>query len=182
MRSTPHCGTVHPLIRGRFLHPAGLATSYANDEFGNQQVGSGWGVGIPEHAFLWNGTAASVVDLNPAGRPWSRVLGTSGTTQVGEAEAGSFISTPHAYLWHGTAASAIDLHLTFGPGAIYEAPHIYAAVWGSTQVGVARPETGLRFAVMWNGTAESMVLLHPTNQSYSTAYSLLQYSSRYAAG
>jgi hypothetical protein len=65
------------------------------------------------HAGLWSGTAASWVDLTPAGSPDSEARGVFGGQQVGYAQVGG---VPHAGLWSGTAASWVDLHAFLPPG------------------------------------------------------------------
>src|SRR2546425_8460222 len=49
------------------LHPDGFAYSEAVGTFGGQQVGYGILNTGYAHALLWSGSAASVVDLHPAG-------------------------------------------------------------------------------------------------------------------
>src|SRR5262245_33572441 len=86
------------------LHPAPFTTTSGLAGADGSQVGSGSGplTGGQDHALLWNGTADSYVDLNPAGFSSSRAYGASSTNQVGSAtSAGS----DHAMLWSGTAAS-----------------------------------------------------------------------------
>ena len=48
---------------------SGFTNSYATGTNGTQQVGYGYSpaTGNPAHALLWNGSAASYVDLNPSG-------------------------------------------------------------------------------------------------------------------
>ncbi len=57
---------------------------------------------------LWSGSAASVVDLNPAGYSDSAALAISGSQEVGYGELGPS-SQPHALFWNSSAASAILL-------------------------------------------------------------------------
>src|SRR5262245_24323371 len=67
------------------LHPAGYTDSYANDAFATGQIGTGRGDTHPslDHALLWQGTSASVVDLHPDSFTQSFALGASDTKQVG---------------------------------------------------------------------------------------------------
>jgi hypothetical protein len=90
----------------------GYASSYAIGVSGGIQVGIGLGpaTGDQSHALLWSGTAASVVDLNPAGFRSSWASDVSGGIQVGYGSGPATFEQQHALLWNGTAASAVDLH------------------------------------------------------------------------
>src|SRR4029078_1281975 len=87
---------------------------------GNTQVGCGdqlvtlHGGGITTtgagayHALIWNGSASSVVDLQPgSGFDGTCILGLSGTQQVGYGLKGG---TSNAVMWNGTAKSIVNLH------------------------------------------------------------------------
>ncbi len=96
------------------LQPAGQPTgwyySIAHGVHGGQQVGAliyddGWSYGT--HACLWNGSAASWTNLNPAGSGQSIAYAVHDGQQVGYAGAQY---QPHAGLWSGSAASWFDLH------------------------------------------------------------------------
>jgi hypothetical protein len=147
------------------LNPLAGGWSYGVATSGNSQVGWGYGptTGGDDRAFLWQGTAASAVNLHPAGYTGSQALDISGNTQVGSARSGDF---NHAMLWTGTAASAVDLH---PPGF---AGTVAYSVSGSTQVGTGGgPSTGNNVhALLWTGTAASKVDLHPAGFTTSTAY------------
>src|SRR5204862_2050851 len=63
------------------------------------------------HALLWHGSAASAVDLNPAGFESSHALAAWGDQQGGWA--GDITNSKyagHAALWSGSARSFIDLN------------------------------------------------------------------------
>ena len=60
-------------------------------------------------AGIWSETAASWVDLNPAGSSLSRAIATTGTPQAGHA---TFASLNRAGIWSGTAGSWEDLSAT----------------------------------------------------------------------
>jgi hypothetical protein len=101
------------------LHPTEFAAvaSYAQavDAETGQQAGyvtSSSATTTAQHACLWSGTAASAIDLNPAGYSWSEALALHGGYQAGYG--GTLAGQTHALLWHGSAASALDLH-TFLP-------------------------------------------------------------------
>jgi hypothetical protein len=124
--------------------PSGATYSFGYGTSGSQQVGV-----ANDHAGLWNGTAASWVDLNPQ---WaangSGALATSGSQQVGYA----FLAySPHAVLWSGTAGSCVDLN----PIGAYES---YAnSISDSQEVGWASSIGGNSHASLWSGTAASWV-------------------------
>lgn len=127
----------------------------------NQQVGIS-SLGGFTQATLWTGTAASAVNLNPAGFETSVATGTDGTRQAGTAWNGSgFSAVTHAGMWSGTAASWVDLHPA--SGALYSSG---VAISGTQVGGLIRTTQGDR-AVLWNGTAESMVNLHPDGTGIS---------------
>jgi hypothetical protein len=142
---------------------------------GAQQVGDGLVPGDGGfHAFLWTGTANSVVDLNPTDLgnvSQSQAYATTGAQQVGYAyiitgtnprfETGNY----HAVLWTGTANSAVDLNPTDLSGITTSFAY---GTDGSQQVGDGNAngffgEPGA--ALLWSGTAASAVNLSPTNLS-----------------
>ena len=125
-------------------------------------AGDGAATGGAEHALLWSGTAASAIDLHPAGNySSSSVWAVSGTSQAGLAETGYI----HAMLWNGTAASAVDLN----PAGM-DLSRAYG-VSNTNQVGLAVGNivSGSSHAMMWSGTAASAIDLHPANFRDSTA-------------
>jgi hypothetical protein len=125
---------------------------------GSQQVGRYTAPG-GGHAALWYGTAASFVDLHPAGAVISGAAATDGTLQ------GGWVSLTgngtQAALWAGTPESFINL--TPGGGG-----SVYGMVPGQ-QVGEASIG-GQVHAVMWSGTPESIVDLHPGPTGNSRLY------------
>jgi hypothetical protein len=120
-------------------------------------VGSGAPPGDADHAVLWNGTAASAVDLNPTGVTTGVAYGTDGLHQVGMLFRAGTPSRFHATLWSGTAASAIDLNpVGFQTSAA-------VGVSGTQQVGNGIPNgLGVNHALLWNGAADTSVDLNPT--------------------
>jgi hypothetical protein len=108
---------------------------------------------------LWQGTAASVIDLGPAADAASEAIGVSGESQVGYVLSPPDYFNSHAYLWSGTAASAVDLHPAgFSDSQAY-------GVSGAHQVGVGclgNCSFGIGFtrALLWTGTAASAVNLN----------------------
>jgi hypothetical protein len=112
---------------------------------------------------VWTSPAGTLVNLNPAGKTDSFVIGTNGPQQVGWAFSNSpQNSTPQqAYLWNSTAASAVNLHPQNPDFVSSEA----IATDGIHQVGDAVSASGAHnpHAMLWTGSAASAVDLHPTN-------------------
>lgn len=153
------------------LHPSsGFSTSEATGTSGTQQAGYGWTTGGYRHALLWNGSAGSYVDLHPGGFNESQARGIYGTQQVGYGhDLGT--SSYHAYLWSGSAGSCVDLH----PSGFYASCAF--GTNGTQQVGFGG-EFGIDYygnifvyseasALLWNGSAEDYINLHPDGYSYS---------------
>jgi hypothetical protein len=146
------------------LHPTSLPgandpgdqRSYALDTDGVSQVGyadftipvGGGSYTSQIHALLWNGTAASVVDLHPAGWDWSYATGVKSGTQVGYGVQTAGFSDVQAFLWHGTATSLAIL----GEGVIKDTNG--AAHVGSVAVGYSG------HAFRWDGDSGSGFDLH----------------------
>ena len=147
------------------LHPLGYSYSKALGVKSGQQVGYASSIPYPygetlsyhlgSHAILWAGTAASFVDLNPAGFLASEALATNGTQQAGWA----YATTQHAALWSGSAAGFVDLH----PVA-YNDSRITALTAtqqvGDGWVGPMGAPGSVRHALVWTGTPESVVDLN----------------------
>jgi hypothetical protein len=129
------------------------------------------------YASLWTGSAASWVNLNPAGAAGSRAEGTDGTYQVGFATLGG---VTHAGMWRGTAASWVDLNpagAAAPPGG--GAASVADAEFGGQQAGYATIG-GVVHASFWSGSAASWVDLQaylPSNISYSIATGIWQDAS-----
>jgi hypothetical protein len=141
-------------------NPAGSTESGAIGVSGGQQVGYAF-VGGHYRASLWNGSAASWVDLDPAGSTESVAGDVSGGQQVGYARM-SGQSGERASLWSGTAASWVDLN-PVGSSA--------SDAWGvgdGRQVGFASIG-GHYHASLWSGTAASWMDLNPAGATSSDA-------------
>jgi hypothetical protein len=167
-------GNTHALLWNGVTTPPidlseGMTTDYSAAEGtdGVHQVGN-VDVGFPGsptyHAFLWTGTAASGVDLNPSGFTNSYATGVGGGQEVGAADGSATGGNDHAIFWTGTAGSAVDLN---PPGISPNAGLSYSssqAVFtnGVQQVGYAGDSSGVfNDAMLWNGTAASAVDLAP---------------------
>jgi hypothetical protein len=153
-------------------------TSFADGTDGARQVGGAGEPGILgnggfTHAFLWNGTADSGIDLHPVGLTGitnSYAIGISGNQQTGVGYNSSFPLTYHALVWNGTAASAVDLH----PNISGFDSSIADGTDGVRQVGeVENTITRSSHALVWSGTAATAADLNPTNLpgfDFSIAY------------
>jgi MYXO-CTERM domain-containing protein len=110
------------------------------------QVGVAWVGGTPR-ASLWQGSAESWVNLNPAGASSSLANGIHADQQVGWA---SIAGTQRAGLWSGSAASWVDLHpagaTTSTAWGVHDGRQVGSAIFG----GIAR-------AGLWEGSAASWV-------------------------
>jgi hypothetical protein len=111
-------------------------------------------------ALLWTGSAASLVELEPADAYTSAAYDVDAGQQVGWVKFGGLIDPEHATLWSGSAASVVDLH----PAG---ADHSEArGVSHGVQVGEAAvytpedPFNAVSHASAWWGTAASWVDLH----------------------
>ena len=145
------------------LHPAGATRSYAVGVSGGQQVGRVDFGTTTTYPSAWNGSAASWVNLLPAGAapsPYLGAFGVGGGQQVGICVVGGL---QRASLWSGTAASWVDLSPSgttesqgYGAGDGYQV--------GTTIVGI------VRHASLWSGTAASWVDLSPEGTGGSDAY------------
>lgn len=142
------------------LHFAG-SKSFGDGISGGQQVGHSQ-MGDPgDHASLWTGTAASWVDLHPAGATQSWASAVQGGQQVGEVRNPELFVSTHAALWNGTAESFVDLH----PAGAVESSA--SGVYNGQQFGFANFGSAGRFAGMWSGTAGSWMNLNPAGASGS---------------
>ena len=153
------------------LHPATLLFTYSKalGARNGQQVGYISNASYPygetfsyhalSHAVMWTGTAASAVDLNPAGYTASEALATNGTQQAGWAYSSLPAASQHAALWSATAASFLDLH-----PAAYSDSRITALTAtqqvGDGWVGPMGGPGSVRHALVWSGTPESVIDLN----------------------
>ena len=129
------------------------------------------------HAILWNGTAASAVDLHPtnlSGFAWSVAYDVAGNQQTGSGKGLALDAPSHALLWTGTADSAVDLHPTNLANAFSSIAYSTNGVY---QVGLAEFGAGAETprAILWSGAPDSAVDLHsllPPEFLSSRAYSI----------
>lgn len=149
--------TLHPAVATRSVASAGAAAAQ-----GGYCVIDG-----RTRAYMWQGTAASAVDLRPGTIKNSEVLGLSATQQVGyTAEA---LNTRRAAIWTGSAASWVDIHPSVALASQAEGTDGVSQV-GSTQYYTT---TFINRAALWKGSAESFVDLGPPNAQFATALAVL---------
>lgn len=152
------------------LTPSGYYNGRAYGAGGTQQVGYARDEGL-HHAMLWNGSAESYVDLHTGELNESMATGICGTQQVGF---GHNLGSPayHAYLWNGSVESWVNLH----PSSFLSS--CATGTNGTQQVGFAgsfMTDGGINIlnpmteALLWNGSAEDYINLHPDGYSYSLA-------------
>ncbi len=116
------------------------------------------------HAALWQGSSHTFTDLNPAGSCGSCQPGSNAYDTDGTYIAGSGGAQTHALLWKlGQLTTPTDLNPA---GSAYSETY---AVRGNVQAGYAfSSTTNTIHAVLWHGTAASVVDLTPS--TLSTAY------------
>ncbi|MEO8659690.1 MAG: hypothetical protein ABI693_14555, partial [Bryobacteraceae bacterium] len=154
------------------LHPAAFLYSKGLALAGGQQVGYGssfaygpvetpGGYQSTDHALLWAGSAASVVDLHPYGFDASSATSTNGVQQAGwayssTAVAGSYL---HAMMWLGAAASAVDLHPAGYTDSRVNGMNSRTQV-GDAWMGLPNDNSSEHHALAWTGSALSVVDLN----------------------
>ena len=111
---------------------------------------------------MWpDGTPGSVVDLHPPGYVVSGAMATTGTLQGGYGGlAGTGFSRP--LIWSGTSHDAIDLTPPDVMGGLV------LGMSGDQQTGHVILAERTTHAMLWRGTAESAVNLHPLSGFFST--------------
>lgn len=138
------------------LQPAsgGYDKTYGSGIAQGQAVGHS--DGTLYHPLLWNGSAASMVDLLPTGSVSGEAIATDGTHQVGMT--GKADGSIHATVWTGgVPSSAVDLH----PAGFENSEA--DGVAGNQAVGYAAPPSsgGLVHAMVWDLTTGGATDLHP---------------------
>lgn len=122
------------------------------------------------HAYLWNGSAESWVDLHPSWAAESFAQGIAGGQQVGSVR--FVVEGPqgpeqheHAGIWSGTAESWVSLN-----------PPLIPAPWRSVAYSTDGVQQGgfveldWDHASIWNGSAETWTDLHPPGASRSAVF------------
>jgi hypothetical protein len=179
------------------LHPPNWTYSWATATNGTQQAGYVEGQNPPysgRRAALWSGTPDSLVLLWPLSE-WgeSEVSSIAGNQQVGYLDrsfcgnggidgGGGCTYRIHAALWSGTAGSWADLHPTALVGASAPGDQRSKAfdTDGTSQVGYVDlllplgggSYTSETHALLWHGTGQSAIDLHPQGWDVSYAYGI----------
>jgi hypothetical protein len=136
------------------LNPNGYSGSEIMAIASGQEVGLGITSSTSaNHAMLWTGSAGSAVDLNPSGFSSSEAFGTNGAQQVGNAGSG----VTQAFLWNGNSTTAVNLTPSLFDG---QTPGS-ATAWATN--GVQQAGQIGSHAVIWSGTASSVVDINPTS-------------------
>jgi hypothetical protein len=148
-------GVAHAQWTVAYLHPAGATRSGANGGSGTIQVGTAT-IGGRLHACRWNGTAASFVDMNPAGSVGSGAYAMSDTQEV------------VGWAWGTTAA------LWSGSSVVGLSGSVAYDISGAHQVGyeVVSSAGYIFHALLWSGTPASQVDLNPATANSSFAYGI----------
>jgi len=114
----------------------------------------------PTHAYIWDPTTGTGIDLNPPGSVRSNAYACDGDVQAGFAYDSR--GDAQAALWRGSAESWVNLAPDYsGESFVWDA-------CGGVQVGSVMVRNGPTFAALWRGTPESLVNLFPagSNESY----------------
>ena len=151
------------------LHAGPYLFSRATGVRSGEQVGYISSVAYPDgeslgyhttsRAYKWNGSAASAIDLHPAGFDASEATATNGTQQGGWGYLAIGTSHQHALLWSGTATSAVDLHPAGYTDSRVNALNATVQV-GEGWVGAPGVVGSVRHALVWSGTAASVIDLN----------------------
>lgn len=161
--------TAHAQWAVTVLHPPGAISSSAHTIDGSQQIGvAKFTAGLFDvSAVLWSGTAASAIDLTPAGAANSRGQGGDNGTQVGSVEFPPCCPGGNqlASLWNGTSVSWTSLH----PAGATRSSALSAG--NGQQVGSALIGQ-INGAMLWTGSAASATSLHPAGTAFSEARSV----------
>ncbi len=104
-------------------------------------------VGDLSHALLWEGTAASAIDLHPAGFASSAAIGLRDSFQVGVGRGPDTGGEEHALLWLGRPDTVVDLH-RFLPAGYVASGATDVDEYGHV-VGSALTAQGEYHAVLW---------------------------------
>jgi uncharacterized repeat protein (TIGR03803 family) len=175
---SPQSQTVALLWNGLTQTPVNLNPSFASSSVATclganlspfAVAGSATVAGTGQQvAVCWTGTAASAVNLNPTGATSSQVLATAGDYyQAGSAV---FSGITKAEIWNGTAASAVTLHPSgaLRSEALGVTTYLNETTYKQVDIGDYTTSAGAVHACLWQGTASSMVDLHPSSGYTST--------------
>ncbi|MDE2125223.1 MAG: IPT/TIG domain-containing protein [Armatimonadetes bacterium] len=126
----------------------------------NQQAGFvtvGTSGSYYNHAYLWSGSAASAVDMNPAGLGSSQVTAMRDGVEVGFGAV--LYGQSQALLWRGTAASAVDLQAFLPAGvtsSVATSIDENGVIAGTATFGTYNPVT---LGVVWLPASQARVVM-----------------------
>ena len=154
------------------LNPQGFLNSQVAGMSGTQEVGYGFLSGHDYRALLWSGSASSTVDLTPNGFIRAYAFGVGGGRQVGAATASNGVM--HPLMWTGSPLNYLDLLPKGYSGAYALGVQGYNQVgfgWPATTAssGVGTTYTNFQHALLWSGSATSVVDLNPVEFDSSVA-------------
>lgn len=139
------------------LTPDSQTSAYAKS--GNGQIQVGYLAGAADNAALWSGSAATFVNMHPAGVSASEIYKTNGSVHVGTTTTANIT---RAGYWNGTS------NLFHGLTDAINDPSFAFGVDANTQVGQITVSS-VKHAAKWSGTVASLVDLHPASASESSA-------------
>lgn len=131
------------------IHPTGYTDSSLTCVDGEYQFGTAQLPFAIIHAGMWHGTAASFVDMNPAGANNSFINDASDGQQVGVINQWN---NPHAVLWYGSPESVVDVN----PAGATSSSIV--ACEGGLQIGSATFPDGALPGI-WAGSADTFTPL-----------------------
>ena len=144
--------------------PAGLTgatTGYQVGEVTGPSYYCGRGRRTTTYSYVYQGTAASAVQLTGGG-PSAYVSGVAGGVEVGAIEVGGACSfVTHAVVWSGTSGSYVDLQPASSGAA---GGSVATATDGTHEVGYGSTGTGFTHAYIWTGTAASARDITPVDE------------------
>lgn len=140
----------------------------------NSRYQVGWGVlGGTMHALVWQGTAESVVDLNPRGIAYSSATCVAGNTIGGWLGVGSsrdMAQYSKPVIWRGSNHRMVALS-TIGFGQVHGVSCDGSAVGqGAGYLGDGSTQIGPPKAVLWPGNSSNVVVLHSNSFHYTIAW------------
>jgi hypothetical protein len=144
-------GTAQSLVE---INPPGFAGSQINGMAQGAQVGWAWRQGQGPTAGMWQGAAASYIDMHPfPAYGSSELFATTGAVHVGWSHVPGAPTFGNAGVWFGTDPfSFVDLHQFLPPG--YGASRAYAVFQEGSTIyigGTGRNPSGSQEAWMWVG-------------------------------
>ncbi|HEY1684008.1 MAG TPA: hypothetical protein VGG19_04545 [Tepidisphaeraceae bacterium] len=160
--------TAAPIV----MTPVGYDGSGLGSTNGTIQGGDS-GIAGEGHAMIWSGQSNDYIDLNPPGFIYSGISGIGGDQEVGNGASPTTSTLGDALLWIGTSNNAIDLNPSgFNYSTARATNGTYQVGSGNfTSQGPSGPVSNTH-ALLWSGSASSVVDLNPPGYSYSEAWGI----------